>query len=474
MNADEFRKFGRQAIDWIADYLTAMEGRKVNPSVEPGSIRAQLPVSPPQEGEPMEAILADFERIIVPGLVHWNHPSFFAYFPANNSWPSILGELLSAGVGVNGMNWATSPAATELEERVLDWVRQACGLPEHFVGVIQDTASTSTLVALLCARERATAFESNRRGLAATGKRLIIYASREAHSSVEKAVKIAGLGRENFRPVAVDEQLAMRPEALEEMIEADKAAGHTPCAVVATVGTTSSTALDPLRPIGQIARKHGLWFHVDAALGGSAAIVPEKRYILDGLELADSYVFNAHKWLFTNFDCSLYYVADPKDLVPVFEIMPEYLKSAQDRVVTNFRDWGIPLGRRLRALKLWFVIREYGLDGLRAKVRDHLAWTEELAGLVESAEDFDLLAPVPLQTVCLRYHPGHVDDVERLNEINTELIDAINADGRIYLTQTKLGDKVTIRVSIGQTNTTRDDVLRCWEIITATARGMGG
>jgi len=474
MDALEFRRFGHQVIDWIADYLTDMDRRPVSRAIEPGSIRAALPPSPPERPEPMDLILNDFDELIVPGLLHWNHPAFFGYFPANNSFPSILGELLSAGLGVNGMNWATSPAATELEELIMDWVRQACGLPEHWRGVIQDSASSSSLVALLTARERKTGLQANQAGLAALGRKFVVYSSSQAHSSVEKAVKIAGLGREAFRPVAVDDKWALDPAALRKAIEADLEAGLEPLAVVATLGTTSSTAIDPIRTIGRIAREFGLWLHVDGALGGSAGFLPEMRPLLDGLELADSYVFNAHKWLFTNFDCSLYFVARPGDLIQTFEIMPEYLKTAQDRVATNYRDWGIPLGRRFRALKLWFVIRSYGLEGLRARLRDHLDWTRQLAEWLAAADDFQVLAPAPLQTVCFRYHPKGLDDEAALNELNNRLLKALNQTGRLFLSQTKLGDRVTLRVSIGQTNTSLEHVRAAWKTIQETARGLEG
>ena len=331
MDAEEFRRQGHRLIDWVAEYLTQTRERPVNQNMAPGSVRARLPKEPPEQGEPFDTVFQDFVDILVPGLVHWNHPSFFAYFPANNSFPSILGELLSAGLGVNGMNWATSPAVTELEELVLDWIRRAAGLPEHFRGCIQDSASTSTLTALLCAREKATDRQSNTRGLTETGRRLTVYASQEAHSSVEKAVKIAGFGSGHFRPVGVGPDWAMDPDKLQQSIEFDLGRGLTPCAVVATVGTTSSTSVDPVRSIGEICRRFGLWLHVDAALAGSAALLPEMRHLLDGLEYANSYVFNAHKWLFTNFDCSLYYVADPADLVTTFEILPEYLKNRPGR-----------------------------------------------------------------------------------------------------------------------------------------------
>jgi aromatic-L-amino-acid decarboxylase len=469
MNADEFRRCGHQMVDWIAEYLTGVKDQPVRRDVTPGSIRAQLPPHPPEQPESMADAFEDFKKILMPGVVHWNHPSFFAYFPANNSFPSILGELLSSGLGANGMNWATSPSVTELEELVMDWMRQACGLPEHFRGVIQDTASTSTLVALLSAREKVTARQANIQGLGPLGRKLRVYASREAHSSVEKAAKIAGYGRENFVPIPVDQYYAMDPGALERAIAEDVADGLVPAAVVASVGTTSSTSVDPVRVIGEICRRHGLWLHVDAAMAGSSALLPEKRFHFDGLELADSYVFNAHKWLFTNFDCSLYFVADVEDLVTTFEIMPEYLKTAQDQVVTNYRDWGIALGRRFRALKLWFVLRTFGLEEIRRRLRDHLAWAAELAGWIDQEPGFERMAPTHFQTVCFRRHPSGLDGLEDLNRLNDRLAAAINADGRVYLTPTKLAGRTTLRVSVGQTNTTRDDVVRCWDIIRQTA-----
>lgn len=472
MDADEFRKYGHELIDWAADYLTHMENRPVKPHTAPGEVRAALPASPPEDPEPFEQIVSDFKQIVVPNVVHWNHPSFFAYFPANNSFPSILGELLSAALGVNGMNWATSPAATELEETVMDWVRQAAGLPDHFKGCIQDTASTSTLIALLCARERATGGGANLRGLTAEGPVITAYASAEAHSSVEKAAKIAGYGKEHLRLVSTDDQLAMRPEELERAVAADLDRGFKPACVTATIGTTSSTAVDPVRRIGDICRRYGLWLHVDGALAGSAAFLPEMRHLNDGLELADSYVFNAHKWLFTNFDCSLYYVADVEALTRTFEIMPEYLKTAQDRQATNFRDWSIALGRRFRALKLWFVIRSFGLAGLREKLRDHINWAEQFAGWVKEDPRFELTAPLTVQTVCFRYHPQGVDDMEELNRLNTDLAEAINGDGRVYLTPTKLKGATTLRLSIGQTHTTLAHVEKAWAVIVEKAGGL--
>ncbi|HND30924.1 MAG TPA: pyridoxal-dependent decarboxylase, partial [Myxococcota bacterium] len=351
MTSEEFRQRGHRLIDWIADYRDHIAERPVMSPVAPGAVREALPPGPPQEPEPFDAILKDVEAILVPGLSHWQHPSFFAYFPSNALPSSVLGDLLSTGLGVLGVSWQSSPALTELEERVCDWARQAFGLPACFTGVIQDTASTGALVALLCARERQSDYSLARGGLAECGAPLVIYLSSEAHSSVEKAALLAGFGRDNLHRIAVDEGLAMRPEALEAAIQADLAAGRVPCAVVATTGTTTSTALDPIGPIAEIARRHGLWLHLDAAMAGSAMILPECRWMWQGVEGADSVVVNVHKWLGAAFDCSLYFLRDPEHLIRVMSTNPSYLQSQVDGQVANLRDWGIPLGRRFRALK---------------------------------------------------------------------------------------------------------------------------
>lgn len=469
MNGSEFRRHAHDLVDWIADYLENAEQYPVLSRSRPGEIRARLPEHPPEKGEDMADILRDFREIILPGVTHWNHPRFFAYFPANNSGPSILGEMLSAGLGVNAMLWQTSPAATELEERVMNWLGELIGLPgppDGFHGVIQDTASTATLCALVCARERATHFGINRLGcggMAGAGS-LRIYASTEAHSSVIKGAKVAGFGSENVVLVETDENLRMDPEALDRLIEMDLAGGLVPCCISATVGTTSSTAIDPLPAIGEIAKKHGLWLHVDAALAGSAAIVPEYRHILDGVEHADSLVFNPHKWLLTNFDCSAYFVKDPDNLQQAMAINPEYLKTTADQEVNNFRDWGIPLGRRFRALKLWFVLRSYGAEGLRAMIREHVALAQEFAGWVEEAEGWELTAPVPLNTVCFRRNPGGLSE-EDLATVNEELMHRVNAEGTIFLTHTKLKGKYTLRLAVGQTKTERRHVREAWEAL---------
>jgi len=471
MDPETFRKYGYEIVDWVANYMKEVEQLPVMSSVVPGQVRRRLPLDPPLQGEPMEAIMKDFNDIIIPGITHWNHPRFFAYFPANNSGPSILAELLSAGLGINAMVWQTSPAATELEELVMDWLRRMLALPENFKGVIQDTASTATLCALLCARERLTNYEINDRGLmeGVSKGSLRVYTSSEGHSSIEKGVKIAGFGSKNIIQIGVDDDFAMDPEDLNQRIQADLAAGHRPCCVVATVGTTSSTALDPLRAIGEVAQKYNLWFHVDAALAGSAAILPEKRPILAGIETADSFVFNPHKWLFTNFDCSAFFCKHPEMLTSVFAIDPEYLKTAKDQEVTNYRDWSIQLGRRFRALKLWFVIRYYGVEGLQEKLRKHLAWAQEFKEWVDATPDFQTMAPVPLNTICFRFFPGLKGteslSEEKLAEINKELMDELNASGKIYLTHTRLGNRFCLRLSIGQTSMERRHVLDAWEAL---------
>ncbi len=471
MDSSIFRKYGHELVDWAADYMDNVEAYPVMPRVKPGDVRDRLPENPPLKGESMDDIISDFKSILLPGITHWNHPRFFAYFPANNSGPSILAELLSATLGINAMMWQTSPAATELEELVMDWLARMLELPDGFKGVIHDTASTATLCALLCARERGSGYKINTSGFDRyTGiHSLRIYTSTEAHSSVEKGVRIAGFGADNLVKIAVDSGFAMDPGDLEKKIEADVSNGLRPCCICATVGTTSSTANDPLRPIGEISRRHGLWLHVDAAMAGSAGILPEKRAILDGMEHVDSFVFNPHKWLFTNFDCSAFFCRHPDILTSVFSIQPEYLKTGRDREVTNFRDWGIQLGRRFRALKLWFVIRHYGVEGLRDRLRAHLAMTEEFASWVQESAYFELMAPVALTAVCFRFRPPDADLPEStLEEINSELMDEVNRSGRIYITHTRLRDRFCLRLNVGQTRTEMVHVEEAWNVLNET------
>jgi aromatic-L-amino-acid decarboxylase len=464
MDNEDFRCFGHRFVDWIADYFEKIEGFKVKPEIKPGEIAKILPPTPPTGGEAMDRIFEDFEKIIVPGMTHWQHPGWFAYFPANNSPPSVLAELLTAGLGAQCMVWQTSPAAAELEEVVLDWLRQMIGLPPDFSGVIQDTASTATLCALLTARERVTAFEANESGIRTP---LTVYASEEAHSSVDKAVKIAGFGKKNLRKIPTGGDFAMVPGLLEEAVVRDRGEGHVPTCVVATVGTTSSGAVDPLGPVAEICRRHGIWLHVDAAYAGTAAILPEKRWILEGAEEADSLVFNPHKWMLTNFDCSAYFVRNPKILVGTFEIHPEYLKTGLDAQVKNYRDWGIQLGRRFRALKLWFVIRSYGVEGLRAVVREHIRLAGRFKEWLEADRRFEILAPVDLSLVCFRLNDGRGE--ETLNDLNRRLLERANVSGKIFLTHTTLKGRYTLRLVVGQRTTGERHVREAWEIIRASA-----
>lgn len=469
MDPDDFRRHGHRLVDWMADYMRDVGSLPVTPAVRPGDILRRLPSSPPETAESFDSLLRDFTQIIVPGMTHWNHPGWFAYFPANNSPPSILAEMLTATLGAQCMSWATSPAATELEQVTMEWLRQMLGLPDGFTGVIQDTASTATLVALLSARERATNHTAGVTGLAGSA-RLTVYASSEAHSSIDKGVKLAGYGLEQLRRVPVDQAYAMIPDALDRMIAADRKAGLVPACVVATVGTTSSTAIDPLSRVAEVCRRHAVWLHVDAAYAGAAAIVPELRYLFDGVEQADSFVFNPHKWMLVNFDCSAYFVRDRDALLGTFAITPEYLRTAEDNEVVNFRDWGIPLGRRFRALKLWFVIRSYGLEGLRDLIRKHVRLAGELAGWIEAAPGFELVAPVPLGLVCFRYRPPGMDmDDPRLHDLNAALLARVNATRRVHLTHTQLGGRYVIRVAIGQQQTERAHVEEVWRLIQEAA-----
>jgi len=470
MTPDEFRRHGREVVEWIARYQERIEDYPVLSRSKPGEIRAALPPHPPETGEPFDRILADVESLILPGITHWQSPSFFAYFPANASGPAILGELLSAGLGVQGMIWATSPACTELETHALDWLAEMLGLPERFRssgsggGVIQDTASSAALCAILAARERATGLETNARGC---DGRLVAYASAQAHSSIEKGVKIAGIGSDNLRLIPVDERFAMRADLLARGIAEDRAAGRKPCFVVATVGTTSSNAIDPVPEIAAICRSEGIWLHVDGAMSGTAALCPEFRWIHDGLELADSYCVNPHKWMFTNFDCDCFYVADRRALIQALSILPEYLrnKATESGAVIDYRDWQVPLGRRFRALKLWFVIRHYGLEGLRHHVREHVGLAQEFASWVKRDDRFEVAVPPPLNLVCFRHRGG--------DRVNEEIMNRINEGGRLYLTHTRLEGRMVLRFCVGQTSTRRRHVEEAWSRIREVAEATG-
>jgi aromatic-L-amino-acid decarboxylase len=471
MEINEFRKQAHELVDWMADYLQNVRDYPVKSQVEPHRILSALPNQPPTNAESFDRIFDDFKSVIMPGMTHWQHPSFFGYFPANSSAPSVLAEMLTATLGAQCMIWQTSPAAAELEERMMHWLREMIGLPATFEGVIQDTASTATLCSIVTAREKHSNFVVNEKGFDPT-HRYVVYCSSETHSSIEKAVKIAGIGKERLHKVAVDDSYALDPKKLERAIEGDLAHGLTPLCVVATVGTTGSTAIDPIRAIGEICKRHNIWFHVDAAMAGSALILPEMRWMSDGIELADTFVFNPHKWMLTNFDCSAYFVRDKEALVRTFEILPEYLKTSEKTTVNNYRDWGIPLGRRFRALKLWFVIRSYGVAGLQTIIRNHLAMAKALAQTMSETPDFEILAPRSINLVCFRYHPKGVDDPSALNTLNERLEHRLNASGKIFLTHTKLKGAYAVRMVIGQTQVTQQDVDLAWALIQATARGL--
>jgi aromatic-L-amino-acid decarboxylase len=467
MSPDEFRRHGHAVIDWIANYMEQVESLPVLSQVLPGEIRSMFPAEPPADGEPFEDMLQDMDDFVMAGITHWQSPNFFAYFPSNSSGAGILGDLISSGLGVQGMLWATSPACTEIESLVMDWLVDMLGLPDRFHsttkgggGVIHDSASSATLCALLCAREKVTDYVAGKEGV---DTRLVVYASEHAHSSVAKAVRIAGIGTDRLRSVPADADHAMRADALEAMIAEDKAAGLVPCCVIATVGSTSSLAIDPVPAIGALCQREGIWLHVDGAMAGTAAVCPELRFIHEGLELADSYCTNPHKWMGVTFDCTAYFVADRHALVRTMGIMPEYLRNeaTASGAVIDYRDWQIPLGRRFRALKLWFTIRHYGVKGLQAMVRGHVAMAKAFAGWIEADARFELMAPVNLNLVCFRHLAG--------DEANEGLMDACNRSGAFYFTHTKLNDTLTLRLAVGQLRTEMRHVEAVWKRLEAMA-----
>ena len=467
MTPEEFRAYGHAAVDWIADYWTRTADHPVLARSAPGDILAALPAHPPETGEPFDAVLADLDRVVLPGITHWQHPSFFGYFPANASGPAVLGDLLSSGLGVQGMLWSSSPASTEVETRVMDWLAELLDLPERFRststggGVIQDSASSAALVATLAALHRAGRGSVNHEG---TRRAYTVYTSTEAHSSIEKAVRIAGIGTDHLRVVDTDPQtLAMDPGHLAALVAADLAAGRVPTLVVATIGTTSTTAVDPVRAIGALCREHGIWLHVDAAYAGAAAICPELRWSHAGVEYADSYCMDPHKWLLTNFDCDAFWVADRSELVGALSVLPEYLRNAasESGAVLDHRDWGVPLGRRFRALKLWSVMRWYGAEGLRAHVREGVAQAQQLATWIRADERFEIVAPHPFGLVCFRLRGA--------DGPNEALLAALNASGLMYLTHTRVGGAFTLRMALGGVQTRLDHVERAWKQIQAEA-----
>jgi aromatic-L-amino-acid decarboxylase len=472
MNPGEFRKHAHELVDWIAGYMENIETYPVKSPVAPGEIKSRIPDNPPLQPEPFSLFMKDFEEIILPGITHWQNPSFFAYFPANTSPPSILAEMIIAALGSQCMIWETSPAAAELEEKMMIWLRKMIGLPEHFEGVIQDSASTATLAAILTAREKVTGFLINDEGTASS-RTLRVYCSGQAHSSVEKAVKIAGIGRKNLVKIPVRDDYSLDPVKLREAIRNDRESGYLPCCVVGAIGTTGTTAIDPVRAIGEICSEYGLWFHVDAAMAGTALILPEFQWMLDGREYIDSFVFNPHKWMFTNFDCSAYFVKDAAALIRTFEILPEYLTTRTRGKVNDYRDWGVPLGRRFRALKLWSVIRSYGVEELRNKVRYHIQLAARLKEMISAESDFEILAPVNICVVCFRYKPYGIAE-EEINSLNEKLNHLLNDSGKLYLTHTVLNGKYTLRMVTAQTDVVLEHVERAWGRIKDTARSLEG
>jgi aromatic-L-amino-acid decarboxylase len=464
MTPEEFRKFGYRVVDWIADYRTKVSQLPVMARATPGELKGRLPSDPPEGPEPFDQIFQDLDEIILPGLSHWQHPRFFGYFPANAMLASVLGDYLSTGLGVVGLSWQSSPALTELEEIVTDWMRRMIGLSAEWSGVIQDTASTSTLVSLLCAREKISNYGLARGGLQEEKYPLVVYITAQSHSSVEKAALLAGFGRSNLRIVAHDRRYAMDAQALRDSVEHDIGAGAVPAAIIATTGTTTTTALDPIAEIAEIARAHGVWLHVDAAMAGSAMILPDCRWMWDGVEGADSLVVNAHKWLGAAFDCSLYYVRDAEHLMRVMSTRPSYLQSAADGRVKNLRDWGLPLGRRFRALKLWLLIREQGVAGLQKRIWRDLENAKWFAEQVEATAHWSVLAPVPLQTVCVRHEPpGLAGDT--LDQHTLDWVNRVNRSGEAYLTPAVLDGRWMVRVSIGSALTDREDVAILWALM---------
>jgi aromatic-L-amino-acid decarboxylase len=462
---DLFREHGHKTVDWITDYLENMNSYPVLARTKPGETKSHLPISPPEKPEPVENILRDFQTVILPGITHWNHPRFFAYFSITGSYPGIIGELLTSALNVNAMLWKTSPSATELEEVVLDWLRQMVGLPEEFEGVINDTASVGSMCAMAAARE-AINLGVREKGLAGRAQlpRLRAYTSEEAHSSIEKAAIILGLGQEGMRKIPTNGLFQMDTNALERAIQSDLDARVRPVCVIATMGTTSTTSVDPVKEIAEICKRYGIWLHVDAAYGGAAAILPEMRTQFSGWENADSIIINPHKWLFTPIDCSVLYCRRPDALKRAFSLTPEYLRTEPVGEEKNFMDYGVSLGRRFRALKLWMVIRSIGREGITNALRDHIGYARRLADMIRAHPDFELMAPVPFGTLVFRYYPKKIPDSD-VNALNAKLLDTVNETGRVFLSHAKLRGNFVIRLAIGNLKTTWEDVATAWEVI---------
>ncbi|MFH0756284.1 MAG: pyridoxal-dependent decarboxylase [Bacteroidota bacterium] len=462
LDPKEFKDISGPVVAWIDRYFRNMESYPVKSAAKPGDIYNRIPEFAPDKGESMEKIIKDLDEIILPGITHWQHPNFHAYFPANSSVESVLAEFVTAALGAQCMIWDTSPAAAELEQRMMEWLRDAMGIPSGFQGVIQDSASSASLVALITAREVITGFSSNEQGVP---NNLRVYCSEETHSSIEKAVGVCGIGKKNLVKVAVDRKMRLKPEVLEKHILEDLARGLVPCAVVAAIGTTGTVAVDPLGEIASICKQHGIWLHVDAAYAGSALLLPEYRWMIDGIDQADSFVFNPHKWMFTNFDCSVYFMKNPGQLVRTFEILPEYLKTGTRGSVNDYRDWGVPLGRRFRALKLWFVIRGFGLEGIRERLRSHVRLNEYFCREITKIRGIELASEPFLNFSCFRYNPSGSKDPDLVNPVNERFLKEINSGGQLFLTHTKIDGLVTLRMLIGQTYVEQKHVDHALEVI---------
>jgi len=466
LNPKDFKKDAGPVVDWIDRYMNNVTSLPVKSQVAPGDIYQAIPDEAPLHSESMEQIMEDLDHIILPGMTHWQHPGFHAYFPANSSVESVLAESLTSAMGAQCMIWETSPAAAELEQRMMEWLRDAMGIPKFFEGVIQDSASSASLVSLITAREVATGFRSNEEGVPSN---LRVYCSKETHSSIEKGVAVCGIGTNNLVKIGVDQKMRMDPLELESRIREDLDAGLKPCAVVAAIGTTGTVAVDPLEKIAEICKKYGIWLHVDAAYAGTALLLPEYRWMIKGIEQADSFVFNPHKWMFTNFDCSVYLVKDAGLLIKTFEILPEYLKTKTRGAVNDYRDWGVPLGRRFRALKLWFVIRSFGLEGIREKLRTHISLNNKFSSALVQFEGMHLPLEPFLNFCCFRLQPEGLDNPEALNKLNESFLEEINKGGKIFLTHTRINGLYTIRMLIGQTYVEEKDVEQTIELITLAA-----
>lgn len=471
--SEHFRKHAHQFVDWMADYMDEIENYPVKSQSKPKDIYNHIEPQIPKNGTDISTIFKDFQEVIMPGITHWQNPNFYAYFPANSSPPSLLAEMLTATLGIQGMKWETSPASTELEERMMEWLQDAIGIPKSWSGVIHDTASTATLSSIITAREQLSNNEINNKGFKGYAN-LRVYCSVETHSSIEKGAKIAGIGKENVVKIPTNAKLEMNTRLLEKQIFQDVKNGYRPLCIVAALGTTGTMAMDSILEIGKIANRHHIWFHVDAAYAGSALLLEEYQYLLDGIEYADSFVFNPHKWLFTNFDCTAYFMKDKDLLVNTFAILPEYLKTQSDHLVSNHCDWGIPLGRRFRSLKLWFVMRYYGLKGLKDKLRLHMelaAWMEDQ---INESENFHLIVPRSMNLLCFYHQANNIgdSDIETTNKQNQKLVQKLNQVGKIYLTHTKVDSRYTIRMCIGQTNVTKQHVEKAWDLIQSAAKEL--